>query len=74
MGHHTGVAPADDPVPEGEIVNILALILIIVAVVLLISWGIVPTLQFLLWIAIALAVIAVIVWLVRFITGRNTRA
>ena len=54
--------------------NILALILIIVAVILLISWGIVPTLQFLLWIAIALAVIAVIVWLVRFISGRGTRA
>jgi hypothetical protein len=73
MGHHTGGPIGGSAGPEGEIVNILALILIIVAVILLISWGIVPTLQFLLWIAIALAVVAVIVWLVRFITGRGTR-
>ncbi len=53
--------------------NILALIIAIIAVVLLFTGGFVQSLQFLLWIGIVLAVIAVIVWLVRFISGRGTR-
>jgi drug/metabolite transporter (DMT)-like permease len=51
--------------------NILALIIAIIAVVLLFTGGFVQSLQFLLWIGIVLAVIAVIVWLIRFITGRR---
>jgi drug/metabolite transporter (DMT)-like permease len=51
--------------------NILALIIAIIAVVLLFTGGFVQSLQFLLWIGIVLAVIAVIVWLIRFITGRS---
>jgi hypothetical protein len=57
---------------EGEIMNILVAILAIVAVVLLITGGVVPTLNFLLWVGIALAVIAVIVFLVRYIGGNRT--
>jgi hypothetical protein len=52
--------------------NILVAILAIVAVVLLITGGVVPTLNFLLWVGIALAVIAVIVFLVRYIGGNRT--
>jgi hypothetical protein len=52
--------------------NILVAILAIVAVVLLITGGVVPTLNFLLWVGLALAVIAVIVFLVRYIGGNRT--
>ena len=53
--------------------NILALIIAIIAVVLLFTGGFVQSLQFLLWIGIVLAVIAIIVWLIRFITSRGSR-
>ncbi|GMA95587.1 hypothetical protein [Pseudolysinimonas kribbensis] len=53
--------------------NILALIIAIIAVILLFTGGFVSSLQFLLWIGIVLAVIAIIVWLVRFISGRGSR-
>jgi hypothetical protein len=52
--------------------NILLIIIGIVAVVLLLTGGFVPTLNFLLWVGIVLAVIALIVWLVRMISGRRT--
>jgi hypothetical protein len=49
--------------------GILALILIILAVLFL-GFGIfVEAVKFLIWVAIALAVIAAIVWLVRYIRG-----
>ncbi|HEX5856901.1 MAG TPA: hypothetical protein VFY91_02200 [Microbacterium sp.] len=51
--------------------NILALIIIIVAVVLLITGGFVQSLQFLLWIGLILAAIAVVLFLVRALGGRN---
>jgi drug/metabolite transporter (DMT)-like permease len=51
--------------------NILAIIIAIIAVVLLFTGGFVQSLQFLLWIGIVLAVIAVIVFLIRFISGRR---
>ena len=51
--------------------NILLIIIGIVAVVLLLTGGFVPTLNFLLWVGIVLAVIALIVWLVRMISGRR---
>jgi hypothetical protein len=53
--------------------NILALIIAIIAVILLFPGGFVQSLQFLLWIGIVLAVIAIIVWLVRFFSGRGSR-
>lgn len=49
--------------------NILVAIIAIAAVVLLITGGLAPTLNFLIWVGIALAVIAVIVFLVRYIGG-----
>ena len=52
--------------------NILVAILAIVALVLLITGGVVPTLNFLLWVGIVLAIIAVIVFLVRYIGGNRT--
>ena len=51
--------------------NILALIIIIVAVVLLITGGFVQSLQFLLWVGLILAAIAVVLFLVRALAGRN---
>ena len=51
--------------------NILLIIVAIVAVVLLLTSGFVPALNFLLWVGIVLLVIAVIVWLVRMISGRR---
>jgi hypothetical protein len=52
--------------------NILVAILAIVAVILLITGGVVPTLNFLLWVGLVVAVIAVIVFLVRYIGGNRT--
>ena len=50
----------------------LALILIIAALVLF-GFGIfVGAVKFLIWVALGLAVVAVIVWLVRFIRGDRT--
>ncbi|MEO7005492.1 MAG: hypothetical protein ABI275_05945 [Terrimesophilobacter sp.] len=51
----------------------LLVILAIIGVVLLFVGGFVATLKFLLWIGILLVVIAVIVWLVRSISGRSSR-
>jgi len=51
--------------------NILALIIIIVAVILLITGGLVQSLQFLLWVGLILAAIAVVLFLVRAVGGRN---
>jgi hypothetical protein len=53
--------------------NILIAIIAIIAVILLFTGGFVPSLNFLLWVGIVLAVIAVIVWLVRYLGGRSTR-
>ncbi|WP_022889460.1 hypothetical protein [Agromyces italicus] len=51
--------------------NILVVIIAIAAVALLITGGIVPTLNFLLWVGLALAVVAVIAFLVRYIGGNR---
>ncbi|WP_166787933.1 hypothetical protein [Cryobacterium adonitolivorans] len=51
--------------------NLLLIIIAVVAVVLLITGGLVESLQFLLWVGVILAVIAVIVFLVRMISGRK---
>ena len=47
--------------------NILVAILAIAAIILLITGGVVPTLNFLLWVGIVLLVIAAIVFLVRYL-------
>jgi len=53
------------------IMNILIAIIAIIAVALLFTGGFVPSLNFLLWVGIVLAVIAVIVWLVGYLGGRS---
>ncbi|HEU0181679.1 MULTISPECIES: hypothetical protein [Agromyces] len=52
--------------------NILVAVIAIAAIILLITGGVVPTLNFLLWVGIALLIIAAIVFLVRFIGGNRT--
>lgn len=52
--------------------NLLLIIVIVIAVVLAITGGLVESLGFLLWVGIILAVIAVIAWLIRMIGGRKT--
>lgn len=51
--------------------NILLVIIAIVAVVFLITGGAVQTLNFLLWVGLILAIVAVIIFLLRFISGRK---
>lgn len=52
--------------------NILLIVVIIIAVILAITGGLVSSLQFLLWVGIVLAVIAVIAWILRSMTGRRS--
>jgi len=49
----------------------LVVIIAIVAVILLFVGGFVQAFQWLLWVGIILLIIAIIVWLLRFITGRR---
>jgi len=51
--------------------NILVIIIVVVAIILLFTGGFVSSLQFLLYVGIALLVIALIVFLLRFITGNR---
>ena len=52
--------------------NILGIIIAVIAVALLLTGGLVQTLNFLLWVGIALAIVAVIVFLVRYIGSGRT--
>lgn len=52
--------------------NILVAVLAIAAIILLITGGVVPTLNFLLWVGIVLLVVAAVVFLVRYIGGNRT--
>ncbi|HEY2556484.1 MAG TPA: hypothetical protein VGI08_05215 [Diaminobutyricibacter sp.] len=52
--------------------NILLLIVAIIAIVLLFTGGFVSALNWLLWVGIILLVLAIIVWLVRMISGRRS--
>jgi hypothetical protein len=51
--------------------NILLLVVAIIAIALLITGGIGSSLHFLLWVGAVLLLLAIIVALVRFITGRR---
>ncbi len=57
---------------KGWTMNPLLIIVAIIAVVLLITGGLVESLQFLLWVGIVLAVIAVIMFLMRSMSGRKS--
>ena len=52
--------------------NILLIIIAIIAVILLFTGGFVQSLNFLLWVGIILLVLAVIIWLVRMLTGNRS--
>ncbi len=52
--------------------NTLLIIIAIIAVILLFTGGFVQSLNFLLWVGIILLVLAVIIWLVRMLTGNRT--
>ncbi|WP_166792559.1 hypothetical protein [Cryobacterium algoricola] len=52
--------------------NLLLIVIAIIAVVMLITGGLIQSLQFLLWVGIVLAIIAVILFLVRSISGRKS--
>jgi hypothetical protein len=54
--------------------NLLFIIIIIVAIVLAIFGGLFQALNWLLWVGIILAVIAIIAWLIRVISGNRTRS
>jgi hypothetical protein len=51
--------------------NSLLVIVAIIAVILLFVGGFAQTVQWLLWVGIILLIVAVIVWLLRFISGRR---
>ncbi len=51
--------------------NTLGIILAIIAIILLFTGGFVQALNFLLWVGVVLLVIAAIVFLMRFISGRR---
>jgi hypothetical protein len=51
--------------------NILLIVIAVIAVILLITGGFVQSLNFLLWVGIVLAVIAVIAFLIRMLNGRR---
>ena len=52
--------------------NPLLIIVAVIAVVLLITGGLVQSLQFLFWVGIVLAIIAVIMFLMRSMSGRKS--
>jgi hypothetical protein len=56
---------------ESNVVNILLIVIAVIAVILLITGGLGSTLHFLLWIGAVLLILAIIVFLVRFITNRR---
>ena len=51
--------------------NSLLVIVVIIAVILLFVGGFTQAVQWLLWVGIVLLIVAVIVWLLRFISGRR---
>lgn len=58
--------------PYSEGMNGLFIIIIIVAIVLAVVGGLVEAVNFLLWVGIILAILAVIGWLIRSLTGRKS--
>ncbi len=50
--------------------NTLFIVLIIIAIVIALIGGLVEAVQFLLWVGIALLILAVIAWAIRSLTGR----
>ena len=51
--------------------SLLAIIILIIAVVLLITGGLIQSVSFLLWVGLGLLVLAIITFLIRVISGRR---
>ncbi|WP_199241054.1 hypothetical protein [Naasia lichenicola] len=51
--------------------NILVIIIAVIAIVLLLTGGLVQSLNFLLWVGLVLLIVAAIVFLLRFLSGRR---
>jgi hypothetical protein len=51
--------------------NTLLIVIAVIAVILLVTGGFVQSLQFLLWVGVVLLVLAVIVFLVRSLSGKK---
>ena len=51
--------------------NILFIIIVIVAIVLAVTGGLVSSVNFLLWVGIVLLILAVIAFLIRSLSGRS---
>jgi hypothetical protein len=51
--------------------NILFVVIAIIAIILAITGGLVPAVNFLLWVGIVLLILAVIAFLIRTISGRR---
>jgi uncharacterized membrane protein YdfJ with MMPL/SSD domain len=64
-------APLPD-VKERTLMNALLIILAVIAVILLFVGGFAASLKFLLWVGIVLLVIALVMWLLRTLTGRRS--
>jgi hypothetical protein len=56
---------------EVKPMNLLFIIIIIVAIVLAVTGGLVSSVNFLLWVGIVLLILAVIAFLIRTISGRR---
>ena len=51
--------------------NTLLIVIVVIAIILAITGGLVQSLQFLLWVGIVLLVLANIVWLLRRVSGNK---
>ncbi len=51
--------------------NILVIVIAVIAIILLLTGGLVQSLNFLLWVGLVLLIIAAIVFLLRFLSGRR---
>lgn len=66
--------PAQHPLREysGKVaMSLAAVVIAVIAIILLITGGIVQSLNFLLWVGVVLLVVAVIAFLLRTISGRK---
>lgn len=62
--------PGDDE--RGTNMNALLIIIAIIAIILLFVGGFSSAVSWLLWVGIVLLIIAIIVWLLRFLSGRRS--
>src|SRR5690606_19346037 len=64
--------PTRAPRRKGATMNPLLIIIAVIAIILAVTGGLVQSLNFLLWVGLVLLALAVIAWLIRAVSGRNT--